>query len=164
MATGISAYVPLANLTLSTSTSEVNFTSISQNYRDLVLVVNGSVLSGTAMLLLGINGSSATVDWVSMAGNGSSNLSQVSNWTNLYTSYGYLNMATTPSTVVINAMDYTATDKHKAFLVRSSTPATAVAALAGRQASTSAITSLRVFLNTSSFAAGSTFALFGVKS
>lgn len=162
MPAGVSAYVPLANVTLSSSASEVNFTSISQSYRDLVLVINASVLSGTPIVLLGVNGSSATINWVAMSANGSSNLSQTADWTNLYTTYGYSNMATTPSIVTINAMDYTATDKHKSFLVRSSSPANSTAALAARQASTSAINSFRVFLNSSSFAAGSTFALYGV--
>lgn len=162
MPAGISAYTGLANITLSGSASEVNFTSISQSYRDLVLVINASVLSGTPIVLMGVNGSSATVNWVSMSGNGSSNLSQTADWTNLYTSYGYSNMATTPSLVTINMIDYSATDKHKSMLVRSSSPANSVGALVGRQASTSAITSLRIFLNSSSFAAGSTFSLFGV--
>lgn len=156
-------YMALANITLGSTASEVNFSSISQSYRDLVLVINGTILSGNATVLLGINGSSANVYWGNITGDGSTPLYSAGDWTNLYTTYSYYNMTTSPSVITINAMDYSLTNKHKTFLVRSANATNSSSALIGRQASTSAISSLRVFLNTSSFASGTTMALYGVK-
>jgi len=42
MPAGVSAYVPLANLTLGSSAASVTFSSISQAYKDLVLVIEAT--------------------------------------------------------------------------------------------------------------------------
>ena len=61
-------------------------------------------------------------------------------------------------------LDYSATDKHKTILVRFGSNSDSIAlAAAGRWASTSAITSIRIYRETGSFAIGSTFELYGVK-
>jgi hypothetical protein len=163
MPVGASAMVALANITLGSSASEVNFTSISSGYRDLILQINGSISSGTATVLLQFNGDGSTSTyWTVMTGDGGTKLAQTADWTNLYTTYGYYNMTTSPSVIQVDAMDYSATDKHKSFLVRSSAAYNSVSALAGRRASTAAISSIRVFLNTSNFAAGTNMSLYGV--
>jgi len=58
-------------------------------------------------------------------------------------------------------MDYSATDKNKAALTRSGAAAQVTVMLSTRWANTVAITSLTVVPQTSSFAAGSTFNLYG---
>jgi hypothetical protein len=63
----------------------------------------------------------------------------------------------------VQVMDYSATDKHKTVLFRDQEKnATVVGASAQRWANTAAVTQLNVFLNTSTYAAGSTFSLYGV--
>jgi hypothetical protein len=59
-------------------------------------------------------------------------------------------------------MDYSATDKHKTVLSRANNAANGVTAIAGRWASTSAITSIVLTFQSSSLATGSTVALYGV--
>jgi len=61
-------------------------------------------------------------------------------------------------------LDYSATDKHKSGLWRVDAPSQdGTLAMASRYASTSAITSMKVFGSASkTFPAGSTFALYGV--
>lgn len=157
-------YTALANVALGSTASEVNFSSISQNYRDLRLQINGTVVSGTATVLIGFNNDGSTyTNWVVMTGDGSTVLSQTADWVHLYTTYGYYNMNTTPSVITLDALNYTSTDRDKPFLVRSSNSANSVSHLAGRRASSAAINSIRVFLNTGSFAAGTTMTLYGVK-
>jgi len=67
----------------------------------------------------------------------------------------------------VNIMDYSATDKHKTVLTRASTAASSVWAIAGRVATTSAITSV-AFIGpddaSDQFLSGSTFALYGIVS
>lgn len=158
-----STYKPIANITLSSSAGEVNFTNITQQYRDLVIVINATASDGNRIVLMGMNDdNSSAVLWTAMTGNGSSMLSQNADWVQLYTTYGYENLTTTPSVITINVMDYSATDKHKTFLVRSSNSSNSVSALAGRQASNNAITKFRIYPNGSTFAAGSSFAIYGI--
>lgn len=155
-------YTPLANLTLSSSAASVTFSSISQAYRDLVLVVEGSSASGAANNRIRFNGDSgATYSLARMNGNGSTTFSDS------YTSVNFPTLSTmnftTTGRVIITAsiMDYSATDKHKAVLARSGSDE-AVGAVALRWENTSAINSLMFYSANSTFAAGSTFSLYGI--
>jgi len=75
MPVGVSAYVPLATKTLTVGNSqEVNFTSISQAYRDLVCVVVALSSAGTGNINSNqINGDAgANYSQVAMLGSGTS--------------------------------------------------------------------------------------------
>jgi hypothetical protein len=61
-----------------------------------------------------------------------------------------------------NIFDYSATDKHKAVLSRSTSSFTSM--LAGRWANTSAITSIKIITTSGDINSGSTFALYGIVS
>ena len=64
---------------------------------------------------------------------------------------------------ILNIMDYSATNKHKTTLSRANAAADGVNASAGRYASNTAITSFLIGSTTAvTYAAGSTFALYGV--
>ena len=80
--------------------------------------------------------------------------------------YGLLTTGdTTADTFTIaQVMDYSATDKHKTFLVRSNIPANNVAAHAVRWANTAAITTVAVEAISTTWAVGTTFALYGIAS
>jgi hypothetical protein len=159
MPVGVSAYVALANVTLGSSASSVTFSSISQAYRDLVLVH-----SGTANLQVGMqmrfNGDNTETNYnrVSMQGNGSSASSSSVN------NSGFGSVYTSVGQNLVSIMDYSATDKHKSILWRSDGSDTFTVATAGRWSNTAAITSLSVFCNTATFSAGTTFALYGIAS
>ena len=70
--------------------------------------------------------------------------------------------------VIIQFMDYSATDKHKTTLDRYQTTRdngdSEVGMIAGRWASTSAITSISLFPNSSTLKAGTTASLYGIAS
>lgn len=158
-------YLPIANITLASTAGSVTFSSISQNYRDLVLVVNGTISSGTGSFYLTFNSDGVTQCYnITMEGNGSSSLSTYQGaWGGMWGPYGYTtSFSTSLSMHTINFLDYSAQDKHKTVLMRSSNASSSIAAVAGRWASTAAITSFSILPTASTFAAGSTFALYGV--
>jgi hypothetical protein len=165
MPAGVSAYVPLANVTLGSSATTVTFSSISQAYKDLVLVANATCASGTMIMGVQFNSDTASnYSRVYMSGNGSVTDSAVATEGQIYfdpSGYG----ATTAGNFymgIMNIMDYSATDKHKSVIARASIPTSSVAATAGRWANTAAITTVVVRAGVQNFTTGSTFALYGV--
>lgn len=165
MPAGVSAYVPLANVTLGTTATSVTFSSISQSYRDLVLVAYSATTSDSNfwVQLNGDTGNNySAINMVGVGGN--SYFSQ-----NLSTgTYNYFDVpggvgGADGMTFIINFMDYSATDKHKSVLWRNDKASAGTQAEVGRWASTSAITSILIDQYLSRvFGAGSTFALYGV--
>lgn len=157
-------YDLLDSTTLTSSASSVTFSSISQDYRDLVLVVNCIAASAGDSLRPRINGDSGSNYYqVVMYGNGSSATS-ASN-TSSYIDLQGINFSTTARTLfVFNFNDYSAIDKHKPILIRSNKPDNSTHAAASRWANTSAITSVEIGAGGTTFAAGSTFHLYGIAS
>jgi hypothetical protein len=164
MPAGVSAYTSLANVTLGSSATTVTFSSISQAYRDLVLIVDGNSTSTTGFFFRVNADTGSNYAFVSMQGNGSgadsgSSASQtriLNYWSSGSTSSASRNLWT------INFMDYSATDKHKSGLTRSDFPADITEAKAFRWANTAAITSILISTASGSLAANTTFALYGI--
>ena len=161
-------YTPLANITLGSSAASVTFSSISQAYRDLVLVVSATHSSTSTSIYGAINDDNAgtTYSSVKMLGNGStaSSGTTVDFPLLLLATSGMLRTASGNS-VVVQFMDYSATDKHKSVLSRANHPDFATEASVNRWANTAAIT--KIYLrpgDATNFAAGSTFALYGIAS
>jgi hypothetical protein len=158
-------YIPLATVTLAASSSAVYFTEISQDYSDLVLVVEQKGGAGNSWINVRFNGDSSTSYFgVSMAGSGSS--TQSATLTQSYLAVGggvEYSDGTNPQLAILQINGFSATDNHKTMLSRSNVAAgggVGTAAYAGRWANTAAITSI-AFVNRT-FAAGSTFKLFGI--
>jgi hypothetical protein len=155
-------YVPLANVTLTSTASSVYFSSISQSYRHLVLVVAPSSTSDTFMYLQmnGIGGSSYT--WGAMVGDGSSTFLQQSISTEAFDLVSGIGGAANAITKV-DFMDYTATDKNKAVIWRTDRPSNGTIQGAGTLTTAGAITQIRVWeYGSNVFGVGSTFALYGI--
>lgn len=162
-------YTPLANITLGSSASSITFSSISQIYRDLVLVVSGTVTVNVSSHYIKFNsdsGANYSRIWISGNGTGASS-SMASAQTALYPSGDARFDTTSVGMVTINVMDYSVTDKHKSVLARNGNASGAnpgTDAIAGRWASTSAITTIQVGVLSNNFATGTTFALYGIAS
>ena len=160
-------YTPLANITLGSSAATVTFSSISQAYRDLVLVYDGRNNSANAGIRVRINGdTAANYYWVSAWGDGSTTGSSASVDSYLILSNGGASSLTVNANFIMHLMDYSATDKHKSVLARENQPSGATyndtSMYAHRWASTSAITSLAISYTSGSIIAGSTLALYGI--
>jgi hypothetical protein len=164
MPAGVSAYTALANVTLGSSAANVTFSSISGSYRDLVLIITASVSSGSASNFIRFNSDSGSnYNGVFMQGDGSNTNSSSYNSTIINASTTTSELSTAQANLIINIMDYTATDKHKTVLLRSNNAGVVTIATAARWANTAAITSILVSpTGGNTYAAGSTFALYGV--
>lgn len=159
----MATYIRLAEITLDSQDAQIDFASIPNTYRDLVLTVNASH-STYAGLRLTVNSSTSGYGQVhaksysgSVAGEASSGTSGIS---------------FTPGTVGINAnveysyvmnfMNY-ADSKPKAGLLRFGLNSAGVEMGAFLWNSNNPITSINIFLSAGSYQPGSTFALYGIE-
>jgi hypothetical protein len=171
-------YEPIATTTVSgTSTTSITFSSIPSTYTDLLLAINSywndqdtahlrfngdSGANYSATLLITTQTPSASSDRTSGAnqmflGRFGTNTSN-SPFTNSPLSFG---------TSLINIQNYSNTTTFKTVLARLSNysrPSYGLGATAGLWRSTSAINSITIFTDNTSYAmAGSTFTLYGIK-
>jgi hypothetical protein len=156
-------YTPLANVTVAVAAASITFSSIPATYRDLVLVVeSGSTIAGNDRNIRFNSDSGGNYFVVEMNGSG---IAPASSATSSRTS-GYIgyNNSTARTTSITQLLDYSATDKHKTSLSRFTDGSSFTGAMCNRWANTAAITSVTVFPSSSTFAAGSTFALYGIAS
>jgi hypothetical protein len=158
-------YTLIDSVTLTSSASSVTFSSITQSYRDLVLVCNSRSLytaNNVDDFVVEFNGDTGSnYSTVLMTGYGAANSETATN-----ARVGYLQTSssgnTSLGTQIAQISDYAQTDKHKTFLGRTSSTDHS-AATAARWANTAAITSIKVFgIRGSSFAINSTFNLYGI--
>ena len=158
------AMAALANITLGSSAT-VTFSSIPATYRDLRIVwtVGGSTSTGSGIKFNTDTDYSNNYSRVVMTGNGST--------TGSFLNSGSANPAANHDAgalraggqLIIDIMDYSATDKHKTFLVRQDAAGAEATSVAGRWASTAAVNTI-LLTNDSGGAltAGTTVALYGV--
>jgi hypothetical protein len=167
MPADVSAYTPLANLTLSSATNVVNFTSISQSYRDLVCIISARSASGTGSINANRINADATGNYRYLFIQGTSGTGQqlagpVANATEFPLSAPNQNLNTSaPSVTTLNFIDYTRTGVNKNVLVRSDNSTMNSAWGVITWTNTNAITQFRIQASIN-FAIGSTFALYGV--
>jgi len=161
-------YTPLANITFSSSAASVTFSSISQAYRDLVLVVSTkwSVdnIGGVIRYEYNSDTDNANYTKVYMYGDGSSTYSGTQT-TASFPNVGVFGYGSPAPLFMIKSdiLDYSAIDKHKSYLNRVDYPGGQTNAMAMRWANSAAISSIAVKSSGgASFASGSTFALYGI--
>jgi hypothetical protein len=160
---------PLQSIVLTSSSSSVTFSNIDQSYTDLVLVTNvKGPTSNLESLRLRFNGDSGTnysVTWMRGDGTSASSGRETSQNVLLVGRAGFQSEMFSPN--IIQIINYSNTTTNKTCLVRSSAPQTTSGEAwtnVGLWRSTAAITSIVVSLDTSLFAVGSTFDLYGISS
>ena len=158
-------YEKIATTTLSTTTATVTFSSISGSYTDLVLVENGQSSTGGVYTRIRFNsdtGSNYSATYI--YGNGTAAGSDTySNMTFIPVAYVASVETNFNHNTIINIQNYSNSTTYKTVLARSNNAATATDATAALWRSTSAITSIEYYLNSGSWATGSTFTLYGIK-
>jgi len=166
------AMVALYSTTLAAATSSVTIAGIPANgYRDLRLVINCTT-SGVGTVRISLNGDT-TANYASLHVRGNRSGGTDAARSGYETSVGYFSMAWSnfntgsPAIITHDIIDSFSTNKQKTTLTRSGytddAANTVVEFLAGRWNSLAAVSSLNVFMSASTFAAGSTFELFGIK-
>lgn len=160
-----STYTPLATTTLGSAQASYTFSSISGSYTDLHLIIAGSIDGADPRnVLLQFNNDTGTNYSVTILyGDGTSAASdRVSNDT--AANVGGLSNSTQSNTIV-EIMNYSNSTTYKTCLGRGNRPADQVNAKVSLWRSTSAITSIKVFMsNAQNLASGTTLTLYGIAS
>ena len=156
-------YDLIASNVLGSSAASVTFSSIPATYRDLIVVCTITGSGGNGWFLLTFNSDTGSnYSRVNASGNGSTTASNTNTGTSIDIGYMGGFGTTNPCTTIIQALDYSATNKHKTCLIRQDNASQATEMAAGRWASTSAINSLTLTTAVQQFASGSTFYLYGI--
>jgi hypothetical protein len=156
-------YTQINSITLAASTNSVTFSSIPQNFRDLVLIGdNLRVSSGGENINLYLNSDTNTGNYslITMFANGSAFRTDGAS---VIVGYNAYPTSTAATQLVINLMDYSASDKHKLTLCRGNNPGIGVSGSATRWANTAAVNAIRLLAESTSFQVGATFTLYGIE-
>lgn len=167
-------YTPIATYTVSGSATQIDFTSISQSYTDLVLVMNvGMSRNGAAFLMRVGNGSidsGTNYSETDLYGNGSTTGSQRTTNNTVWNIFAAVGSSTSTgeNTFILQLQNYSNATTYKTALGRANNassslyPGAATAAFLWR--STSGIDTIRLLRqSTDTFNSGSTFTLYGIK-
>jgi len=161
--THIATYDPIATQTLGSNAANIEFTSIGGNYTDLVLIVQGKAITSDSGWRLRFNSDTGSnYSDTEVYGNGSSAVSgRVTSATGV--PIGWAETANT-NTVIVQIQSYANTSVFKSLLSAYSSPASYVGRIVGLWRSTSAITTITLYLNSgNNLAAGTTASLYGIK-
>jgi hypothetical protein len=156
-------YEKIATSTLGTAASSVTFSSIPGTYTDLVLVCNFINTIGQTDHGVRFNGDTASnYSRTQLYGTGSAAGSNRGSNETLMNFLGYI--GTSWGVSIMQIMNYSNTTTYKTALSRANGASDLVIAAAGLWRNTSAITSLNIIASGGTFATGSTFTLYGIKS
>lgn len=157
-------YVPIATTTLGSANANITFSSISNTYTDLKIVLVGNITTSTANVALTFNSDTAgnySVTWLD--GNGTS--ATTNSITSLqYISLGVIDSGSLPAFINADIFSY-AGSTFKSTLSTDSKDQNGsgtVRATVGMWRSTNAITSINLGLSASTFTAGTTATLYGI--
>jgi hypothetical protein len=158
MAAG-STYTPIATTTLGSASSSVTFSSIAGIYTDLRLIMQLKSTAGGS-LQLRFNGSTSGYSRTYLAGDGSTASSgRSTNNDRLYLAGCY---GTNQETHIAEIMNYANTSTAKTVLAKSAVPSDLILPMVGLWNNTSAITSIVVTSDSTTFITGSMFTLYGI--
>jgi hypothetical protein len=158
------AHVLIDRQTLATNTNTVTFSTIPGTYRDLRLVISGTMSSSSSPSIRFNGDAGANYSYVSMYGFSSGPASTSTSGATQGPCGWIPTSPTGQFTLTIDIMDYSATDKHKTFITRGSDTGSYVDSVCTRWNNTAAITSILVtgYLGGGTYAAGTTMSLYGV--
>lgn len=156
--------VALATTTLASAAATLTFGSIPATYRDLQVVINLKGTGGNGLMVMRFNSDSGS-NYSDVYAYGEGSTAGSSSESTTYIPISLSSVGTDfNGNAVASIMDYAQSDKHKTALIRyNNLNPSGVQMVAGRWASTSAITSITFrFTGTDNFAIGTTFSLYGV--
>jgi len=160
-------YVALDKITVGSAVASVTFSSIPSGYTDLVIIGNLGTTSGSANIAMQVgNGSIDTgsnYSFTNVNGDGSSAASsRASNQAQIYIDYSAYPTTTLTSTYIWQVQNYSNTTTNKTVLGRSNTASRGTNATVGLWRSTSAINTIKLDTQSTTFLSGSTFSLYGI--
>ena len=155
----MSTYTPIASQTLSSSAASVTFSSLPQNYTDLIIVVNGTLTSdeNNYLSINGIN-NAGTYSVTRMYGSASA---RGSNRSTSQNTMQCGEMGTTRSSDIIQILNYTNATLNKTILSKSGNSNGNVKMSVGLSQGTDPVTSITLTAG-STYSSGCTFTVYGV--
>ena len=159
-----STYTPIATTTLGSSQANVTFSSLG-SYTDLVLVINSksTVNEDIYMQFNNDTGGNYSSTWIRGTGSAASSV-RVSNTTGMRLSDQGSPTTSNNTTSIIQIMNYGNASTYKTVLARSNNSSVGLEAVVGMWRSTSAITSIKIYLGSGSWENAGTFTLYGIAS
>lgn len=165
-------YIPLATVTLSAAAASITFSSVSQAYRDLIIVAEverTSTAAGEYVYQFNNDGNN-NYSWVTMRGGASSNIISSAqgaiNSIRPVTGVGEVNGI--PNTTILQVFDYSQTNKHKSGVLMNGNPnglttISSVQTHAFRYASNTAISTINIVRGGGEFAIGTSVTIYGIE-
>jgi hypothetical protein len=154
-------YEPIASTTLGSDASSITFSDIPGTYTDLILVLSGSLTANDKTIKCQINADTGSnyshTNVLGYSGGAISQRDQSTSW-----NIGN-NWVTAQSSLVAHFMSYANTSVYKTTLSAEAAGTSVTTRVVGLWRSTSAITSIKLFPSTNSFASGTTASLYGIK-
>lgn len=155
-------YVALAEVTLAATATSVTL-PVPTGYKDIIIVSSPVDSVNGANLYISINGDTSNYSYIQVSATNVPALNTTSGTERWHNYYGYPSITAGETVIISQFFDVLATDKHKTYLARSSNASTGVTSLAGRWASTAAITSFVLSPSGGTFVSGSTFNMYGIE-
>lgn len=153
----MSARVPLATITLSSTANSIDFNNIPQDYRDLLLITHRPT-DNKAAGLVRLNNDSTGYFEVRAFGVDSTLVSSTD------TPTGIVNLLTSTIFTTLSILDYSATDKHKTSTLKEANHSFRRSmAIATRFAKTDAVTRLVIVATTDTYPIGTVLSLYGIE-
>lgn len=157
-------YEPIATSTLGSNSAQIDFTSIPSTYTDLRIVFTGAIATGDTMALQFNSDTGNNYSYVRVIANSSARSSYIeSSIPFIKTGALTTTSVTTPAIITTDILNYNNTTTYKTALNRSTDP-TYVTAYVGTWRSTSAISSIRIRVDSGvNILSGSMATLYGIK-
>ena len=161
----MSTYSPIASQTLGSAASEVTFSSIPQGYTDLIVVMNLGAASSGVDIFCQVNADTGSnYSNTRLTGDGTTaSSSRNTSASNMRFSDGGSPQTTANSITTAHFMNYSNATTYKTVLNRASNGNRGTDAYVNLWRSTSAITSINIYLSSGNITSGSTFSLYGIQ-
>jgi hypothetical protein len=157
----MSTYTPIATQTLGSAAASVTFSSLPQNYTDLVLVINGAGNNDVDWrIVFGENSIDSTTSYsqtTMYASSGNATSYRESNTTGI----GSGGILTSIGTSIIQIMNYSNSNTYKTILVRTNSSLYTQSRV-GSWRKTEPIKILQMYPDSGTFNSGTTFTLYGI--
>ena len=163
-----STYTPIATTTLGSAQSTVTLSSIPSTYTDLIIISQPKSTAAEGIVYIQFNsigGTSYSSTYLYGSGSSASSGRRTNSGLGVIAENAYATSTAGNTTFVTQIMNYSNTTTYKTWLSRGNRiDAQGVEAMVGLCRDTSAISSVSFAIGGTTFAAGSTFTIYGVKS
>ncbi len=158
-------YDKIATTTLGSAASSYTFSTISGSYTDLILVFSTKLTSGSDGVNMQFNGDTGSnYSFTYLSGNGTSASSfRYANTANIKAAFNGVPTTADGHLSIVQVNNYSNSTTYKTALVRDNNANNGTGAIVGTWRNTAAVTSIVLTAVSSTFTAGSTFTLYGIK-